>query len=348
VIDSFEFLAPLHHDMGEDGPLYGGKVRKTSRHGEIEWDALCRHEITGSHESKLTVRTVLCDDFPGRPCVYVQAGVKVFQGHNLFGTDDLAGLIMEALDLIVHQAGVQPSPQDLEDWRRLIILVKRVDPTYMYDLGTNGRAKLALKAIQDRGRLKYRGGTDPHPHGLIFGKGSRRWSLMLYLKFLELLAHPLPVPLQETSLATYADGKLRIEPRLRALELKERGLHILANWGDSTASDLHSELLGRLNIAEADMIEADKLSGLSGRLQVTYQAWADGHDLRGMLPRRTFYRYRAELLEHGVDIASTRPRDLAQRSNVTPLRLVFEANRCGAPDWAIGTPMYFEPRRRFG
>jgi II/X family phage/plasmid replication protein len=348
VIDSFEFVAPLAHIIGPDGPLYAGRVASVNEDGELEWDTPKRCEIKGSHEAKLTARSCLSDDFPGRPCVFVQASVKVFQGHNLFGSDDLAGLCREALVFIVRDRGISPAAADLEDWNRGMIAIKRVDPTFMYDLGTPARVQTAIRSMQDRGRLKFRGGTNPHPHGVIFGKGSRRWSLMAYDKFAELRVHPLPGPLQGGHLERYASGKLRIEPRVRALELKRRDLHWAANWGDNTAVELHSELVGRLNIAEADMIEPSKVEGLSGRLQVVYQSWSDGHDLRRMLTRPTFYRYRAELLAHGVDIAlppgGGKFRDADKPSNVVPLRLVLEARMVGVPDWATGTPLYFEPR----
>lgn len=348
MIDSFEFVAPLDHLVGSDGPLYAGRVASIDQHGEIEWDTPKRCEIVGSYEAKMTARSCYSDDFPGRPCVFVQASVKVLQGHNLWGTDDLSGLVLEVLDRICAERGITPSAADLVDWGRQIIVVKRVDPTFMYDLGSDLRVVLAINAIGQRGHMKFRGGTNPHPHGLIFGKGSRRSSLMLYNKAAELRAHPLPLPLQGGHLEAYAEGKLRIEPRIRAQELKRRGLHLLCNWGDNTALELHQEMLSRLHIAEADMIEPTALETLPGRLQVVHQSWLDGHDLRSMLSRRTFYRYRAELLKHGIDIALKRPRDATASSNVVPLKLILEARMARVPDWAIGTPLYFEPRVLFG
>jgi II/X family phage/plasmid replication protein len=62
-----------------------------------------------------------------------------------------------------------------------------------------------------------------------------------------------------------------------------------------------------------------------------------------MFPSTTFYRHRAELLPHGIDIATLVPREGV--SNVVPLHRVLEAVPVSVPDWAIGTPLYFEPRR---
>lgn len=350
MIDSWEFVAPLDHVGGPGGPLYAGRVASVNEHGEIEWDTPKRLEILGSYEAKLTVRSTLSDDFPGRPCVFVQGSIKFFQGHNLFGTDDLPGLVRESLELICRERGLSPSVSDLVDWNRDHIAIKRVDPTYMYDLGTPARVDTALRALSERGRLKFRGGTNPHPNGVIFGQRSRRWSLMAYNKAAELLAHPLPEALRGGTLEQYALGKLRLEPRIRALELKRFGLHHLAKWGHNTALELHRLLVGRLSIAETEVLEPCTLEGLPGRLQVVYQTWRDGHDLRRMLSRRTFYRYRNELLQHGIDIAAPgdghKFREGDKASNVVPLRLVLEAHIAGAPDWAAGTPLYFEPRAK--
>ena len=51
-----------------------------------------------------------------------------------------------------------------------------------------------------------------------------------------------------------------------------------------------------------------------------------------------------ELCKQGVDISIPKS-DVT--SNVVPLIRVLEAVPVGVPDWAEGTNMYFEPRKRF-
>jgi II/X family phage/plasmid replication protein len=89
-------------------------------------------------------------------------------------------------------------------------------------------------------------------------------------------------------------------------------------------------------------ISAELLESLRPALRVAVQAWEGGSDLRAVLPHRTFYKYRSELLPHGIDIATLLPKDV---SNVVPLHRVLEAKPVSVPAWAIGTPLYFEPRR---
>ena len=61
-----------------------------------------------------------------------------------------------------------------------------------------------------------------------------------------------------------------------------------------------------------------------------------------MFSRSAFYKFRAELLPLGLDIATVMPREV---SNVVPLYRVLEAKPTQVPDWAVGTLLYFEPRR---
>lgn len=92
------------------------------------------------------------------------------------------------------------------------------------------------------------------------------------------------------------------------------------------------------------MIKTDELLTLKPRLRAVYELWVQGHDLRSMYPRMTFYRYRKEFMQHGIDISNVH--HTRKESNVIPLGLVLHARPVGVPTWAIGTPLYFEPSTR--
>jgi II/X family phage/plasmid replication protein len=94
------------------------------------------------------------------------------------------------------------------------------------------------------------------------------------------------------------------------------------------------------------MLDAHALDGLPPRLVAVYQLWRDGHDLRGIYPRNTFYRHRTALLKHGIDVAVKQDRACQDMTNVVPLRTVLHAYPVDAPAWAVGTPLYFEPRAK--
>lgn len=351
MIDWLTFVAPLTHDQSERGPFYAGEVMSTQpdpTHPDgwgLQWSVLKRKSMEGSYSSQIQVQSTR--DEQGRPALWVSGNpAKWFQGHNIFGPDDLPGLVMEMLHRICQSVGIEPSPADRAEWASGAIKLTRVDVTYSFDLGTLPRVRNALRSLDSMANLKHRGRGHFKGDSLTFGKGSRRWSLTLYAKGAEIMVHKLPASLSSTSLPAVADGLLRAECRLLSMQLHEEQLEWVSAWGDNTASELHHRLLAGLQIAETFMLDAPTIDGLSGRLQLAYQAWKDGHDLRATLSRPTFYRYRTELLKHGIDIAVKQERSGPDLSNVVPLRTVLHAVPFTVPDWAIGTPLYFEPRAK--
>lgn len=355
MIDWLTFVAPLDHTAGEAGPFYAGEVLATKpdpTHPDgfcLDWSVLKRKALEGSHSSVIQIQSTR--DEHGRPAIWVSGNpAKWFQGHNIFGTENLHGLACEMLERICSSFGIQPTLENRIAWALGLIRLSRVDVTNSFDLGTLARARSALQALDRTSRMKFRGRGMFKGDSLLYGSGSRRSSLTLYCKGaeIEVRGHQLPLLLRESHLPQTAAGLLRAEVRLLGLELKDRGLEYAHCWGDNTASELHASILGQLQIAEAFMIDAPSLEALPGRLQLAYQAWKAGQDLRATLARNTFYRYRTELLKHGIDIGVRQEVRDSEPSNVIPLPIVLHARPFETPDWAIGTPLYFEPRARFG
>jgi II/X family phage/plasmid replication protein len=126
------------------------------------------------------------------------------------------------------------------------------------------------------------------------------------------------------------------------MELKRRSLERGRAWGYDTPTVLLGERIKALDLPENIPLKTvDQVEGLSPRLVLAYRSWLQGEDLRALLPKNTFYRYRTELLKHGIDL-STPPRK-AEVSNVIPLWRYLVAEPVGVPEWAKGTPLYFDP-----
>lgn len=344
MIDWLTFRAPL----AQSRPLNGGSVISTridprTLEETIEWESTKRLQVLGSHDSSIQIRSLPSDprsfiEITGNPA-------KLFQGHNVFGSDDLHGLCIAMYLHVCETLGLVPTDSDAQRIIAGDFELSRVDVTYSWCLGNRQRVQSALRALEATATLTHRGrGTLLKGNTLYFGKTSRRWSLKLYGKAQELEVHRLPDALASGPLPQHAEGLLRGELTLRSLELKRRGLHLASCWQDNTPPEKHRSIMGRLNIAEATMLEPDTLQSLPARLVGAHQMWMDGHDLRAKFARPTFYRYRKELLAYGVDIATQQP---ARRvaTNVVPLKIVLHAQPVGVPDWAIDTPLYYEPRR---
>lgn len=346
LIDWLDLCAPLAHDADRAGPLYAGEVISTTADGaDIDWSIGKRLECEGSHSAKIQVRSSSMAD--GSQAIRISGNpAKWFQGHNIFGSDDAHGLCIEMLTRVCASRGITPTHEELTHWKNGLIDLLRVDVTRSYDLGSLPRVMNALRSLDATANLRLRGRGSFNGNSLLFGKGSRHWSLTLYAKGMEILKHKLPAELSRSSLTSYAQGLLRSEVRMLSQHLKREGLNLAAAWQDNTAMEQHRLHMELLQISDAVMLDPEKLDALPTRLRAVYQLWKDGHDLRAMFPRNTFYRHRAGLLALGIDIAVKQER--APESNVVPLRVLLQAYPVDVPEWAQGTPLYFEPRRRFG
>jgi II/X family phage/plasmid replication protein len=276
---------------------------------------------------------------------------KFLQGHNVFGSDDLVGLARCMLERVADFLSLEPSPCNRSAWAHGSYELTRVDVTESYALADRHQVRTAIKALDQHSHLAHRGRGQLTKEGTVYwGKNSRRWALKAYCKGdeLEAAGHKLPVGLSDLpALSRYANNLLRVELTLRGMELKsmEGDLHRAANWCETTASELHRAYVARLHIAESAMLAPHTIENLAPRLRSAYQLWKDGHDLRALYSRRSWYRYRVELLVHGIDIALQQPRE-RDDSKVVPLRLVLHARPVGVPAWAVGTPLYFEPHQQ--
>lgn len=347
MIDWLSIVAPLPHAA----PICSGHVVSVGSDGVVEWQTAKRLAVAGSFSTGLQVRTAT---HTVDRCTHVEISgnpVKWFQGHNLWGTDDLPSLVVATLDAIAALLGIDVAPETRASWLAGLVQVTRVDVTESFHLDNRGQVLAWLRAGEATAHLSHRGrGQLVKGSTLYFGKNSRRWSLKLYAKGQEIEAkgHGQDSILQLPHARAWADRTLRAELTLRSLELKRLGLGMVTAWlpVDGVPFDvsrLLRERLGDMTMTTTNNLPAEVLDALRPALRMAVQSWESGADLRAMLPKATFYKFRAELLPHGIDIATLQPREAV--SNVVPLHRVLEAKPVSVPDWAVGTPLYFEPRR---
>ena len=324
------------------GKIPGDMVCIFTPDGELKWQKVKAVEVTGSYEANVHVSACPVTGqlvIDGNPA-------KFFQGHNVFGTDDIHGLSQA---IVAHVLGKLPdlavTDEQLGMIRDGIVEVARVDLTGMYSLGSKAHATSAVRSMGERATMRHRGrGTLLRDGTAYWGKQSRRSAIKVYAKGVEILEHKLPKDLPyRDQITEWAQDKLRVEVVLRGMELKERKLDLLANWKPNTAAALYAEFLGKLNVPDNIELDPPAVEALKPRLRLAYDSWMRGTDLRVALPRKTFYRYRNELLEHGIDILTVRPAQ--PKSNVLPLIRILEARPASVPEWAFDTAIYFDPSR---
>lgn len=362
MIDWITALIPCFHE-----PIAGGRVLKLTSEGEIVWEVDTGIDVSGSYDSSIRLKTygldIVQDDsgagiLRGGSILEISGNpTKWMQGHNLFGGFAAPGPLIEffMFRLCELLPSLHPTDLDLRRWQDGNFELRRIDLTRMFHLNNRSDVRSWLRAASETAHLKHRGRGSLTKNGtLYFGKHSRRWSLKFYCKGDELEAgkdHGLPDDiLKKDGLLAFADRALRSEVVMRSMELKRRNLNWACSWDENTGSKLLSGIAKGLNMSEQRSIPSDDLKNLPGRLRMAYEAWLAGLDMREILSRRTFYRYRSQLLPLGIDLASRQPND---KTNVVPLIRVLEAIPVGPPDWAKRTSLLVETsdlidaRRRF-
>lgn len=352
MIDWLTMVVPCKHQV----PIDGGKVLCVDANGELSWESKKKRRVEGSFGGSIGVASA--DHEGPDPCTHLWIDgnpAKWFQGHNLWGTDDLHGLAVATIEALVEQLGLTPTDEDRAAWAAGRIRLTRVDCTESFHLGSLGEVLAWLRAAEQTAHLSHRGrGQLTKGSTLYFGKHSRRWSLKLYAKGQEIRAkgHEQDAVLSLPSAVEWANRTLRVELVLRGMELKRLGRDLVSAWmpqegtdwvtGDGVTLELLRTRLQGMTMTTTAKLSADVLDSMRPALRTVYLSWEAGADLRAILPRNTFYRHRKALLPHGIDIATVLPRDV---SNVVPLFKTLEAVPAPVPDWAIGTPLYFEPPR---
>ena len=332
MIDWVSAILPCKHDASR---LLDGFVMSFDANGEQEWVCNKTLSVEGSHSSKIQIKSV-----PDKiHQIYISGNpTKFLQGHNLFGRNDLVGLMGDFFDaLMEHDIGLEPDFEQYDAIQTGNYSLTRVDVNESWHLKDRFEVLAFIRALGQTANLKRRGTFQYSGDTAYIGQRSRRWSVKCYSKGTEILAkgHQLPADLATPEMIEYADKSLRLELVMRQLELKRQGLDLASNWNDETAKMLlQSMVLDNLELSDNMALPDDILYQLPNKLRSTYVLWRDGEDLRQSLSKPTFYRHRTLLLLYGVDISI--PQE-SKRNNVVPMIRYLEASPVGIPAWAKRT-----------
>jgi len=285
-----------------------GEVLAVNPGGEIVWRKERPVVVRGSYESSVLVgrgsSTSDMRESAERSGFLVSSDslwisgnpVKFLQGHNVFGppASSLGSLIRSVIRKLPD--GVKPPDADSELWASMH--ASRCDLNVMVDLERHASVHEWLRDVGSISRTRH---GRPMVSGatVTWGKGSRRWSLVAYCKFCELAAHPFADVGINERLREFVEGQVRLEVRLHGLELKGRGVPD-ESW--------LWEYFERVEIGglEMESLKAGR-PALRPVVELCFGEWMSGKDVGCVLPRRTFYKYRREIIEStGIDISIPR------------------------------------------
>ena len=300
----------------------------------IEYDIANRLSVKGSHDATITIRSHTDNtvEISGNPA-------KFLQGHNVFGTNDLKYLVAKMIDKLcmIDELELKPTDVEYENIQQGIYHLSRVDVNEHFAFPSAQVARAWLRAAGNSANMKFRG-AGLFKEGTLYFEG-KRYIPKIYFKYDEInskdKSHRLPDELlQIPELIEYAEKSLRFEIKILSTQLKDWMLHLGCNWDADTATMLiNDQFISKLQLSANMPIENEVIESLPKNLRLTYTAWVNGEDLRQVLSRPTFYRYRTRLLEYGIDISIVKDIEKEQ-SNVVPMIRYLEAVPMGIPDWA--------------
>lgn len=300
----------------------------------IEYDIANRLSVKGSHDATITIRSHTDNtvEISGNPA-------KFLQGHNVFGTNDLKYLVAKMIDKLcmIDELELKPTDVEYENIQQGIYHLSRVDVNEHFAFPSAQVARAWLRAAGNSANMKFRG-AGLFREGTLYFKG-KRFIPKIYFKYDEInskdKSHRLPDELlQIPELIEYAEKSLRFEIKILSTQLKDWMLHLGCNWDADTATMLiNDQFISKLQLSANMPIENEVIESLPKNLRLTYTAWVNGEDLRQVLSRPTFYRYRTRLMEYGIDISIVKDIEKEQ-SNVVPMIRYLEAVPMGIPDWA--------------
>lgn len=327
MIDWITARLPCSHDPEK---LFNGFVLSIDKDGNVCWSVDKRMDIEGSYSSKITLRSA------GSNQIWVSGNpVKFLQGHNLFGTNDPRRLMIKLMEKLISIKGLGLYPNVFE-WEMIYdgdYEMTRIDINETWHLRDRKEVLTFIRALGENAYMAYRGRGQFSGDTIYFGKNSRHFGLKCYSKGSEInvKGHSLPKELAIPEMIEYAEKALRIEAFIRQMHLRRLRLEKPMNWDMDTAEVLLLQYIKLLQLSDVCMLKDEILDTLPPRLRMTYQSWLNGDDLKAILPSKTFYRYRNQLREYGIDISTASPKE---KTNVIPLVRILEAKPVGIPDWA--------------
>ena len=129
--------------------------------GPQNWSFAMPLPIVGSHDTNVRINTSACrvDSMLGREIRIDGNLVKFFQGHNLFGSPDIVGLVSAFMEHLcgLPQLGLCPTDLQRQMWYNGAFELSRVDLTRMYQLNNLPDVLSWLATAEHTATMNHRG-----------------------------------------------------------------------------------------------------------------------------------------------------------------------------------------------
>ena len=323
-----------------------GHVIKLDKDGEVLVNFPTTERFTGSHESSIAIASNDIDfDGINSKVLFIDGNLaKFLQGHNIVGTDDLNLLVHQGLLKICNILNIHLTQDTVHRIRSGDYIVKRIDITNYYELGTHANVGQFLDAAAKKSRTRS-GRAITNKGTVYFNKHSKRWAFKFYSKFDEIIngdkGHGLHNDFLNSPMLEWCRTKVRAELVLRKLELLKiaQNTHKYAKecYGKdlcpNTIKNLFNEYMEKIDMSAQATLYINEIEDLPPVVLGTYHLWRAGHDVRKVVSKATFYRHKTILMESAdIDISLPALDATDPVLNVIPIRKVIEMEFVQTPE----------------
>ena len=337
MIDWISCVIPLAHE-----PIPTGRIMSVDVDGEIEFAKPKPKLFEGSYESKIVLRSqgVLDQKYRNTQLFLSGNPSKFLQGHNVFGIDDLRYLL---LGVFRKLSKTNQFNFDLFQLYGAIdsATVSRIDLTDSIRFQNRQQCRAYIHQLSSIAHTKNSRPSQDN-WTLHFQPKSKRWNAVIYTKGDEVSRRTFPESFKHKDfIINEADSLVRVEIRLKTLDLKRLDSRYVYQLTPKLIQDLYQKYIGRLKMSETIELTDEQLKSLTPSYQSTYMKWKAGIDIQGDMTTSTYYRHRSKLLKIGVDISV--PYKSISTAEILPLKRVLKAERYDIPQEAHDRGLVYKP-----
>jgi hypothetical protein len=309
------------HTNAEPFPIYTGGINVDyDPEGNARFERVRPARFSGSHETRLAIKS------DGRH-ISLSGNVGRFsRKDNLFNagfvwTLEKCNRILLARNLPAFHAGQighAIGEADIPGAR-----VSRIDLTANFATGSESQARHLIRWLASRSVSRMKKGRAGDES--VWWVNSRHM-LKAYIKHIEMLKHGCT---EDDPVYQWCkeQGVVRVEIELKRRLLNDLDLVDIKNITDEKLIKVFHEQTEIFNAVDRSD-EPDILDAIPAKIRMHAAAWMAGHDLRQLMPERTFYRHAKTLREYGIDI--TEPRNVER----FPVKVrIVEMKPLSMPDW---------------
>jgi hypothetical protein len=279
--------------------------------------------------------------------------LKVLQGHNVFGENDLRVLAPEIIVRVLDHLNVAYTDDDVTAWVAGEFDVHAVDITHRYRLPENVTVfDIRRHMIRNMAIERYRQAALQHGIGVRFNATSSHAAWLIYDKSKEMedkRTHAYPVLAAVHGeqaddvwnlLTNTAKSSARVELKLEKKYLEQHSLARGSAWTAQTANEVYDRELTALRLEHHKPMSVlrDSIAAVTNPVhRRTLEMWAQGCDLKSLFCRASLASHRKAIVEAcGIDI----DRDVPAVEPLPMSHLFGVSNRMnGRPKWVARYPL---------